>query len=54
MDDHIGLNNDADLKNKTFYKYDDLVRTKVYVNEENYNKIKQNDKKYIEYQRYYD
>ena len=43
-----------DLKNKTFYKYDDLVRIKVYVNEENYNKIKQNDKKYIEYQRYYD
>ena len=43
-----------DLKNKAFYKYDDLVRIKVYVNEENYNKIKQNDKKYIEYQRYYD
>ena len=42
-----------DLKNKTFYKYDDLVRIKVYVNEENYNKIKQNDKKYLEYQRYY-
>lgn len=43
-----------DLKHKTFYKYDDLVRIKVYVNEENYNKIKENDKKYLEYQSHYE
>lgn len=35
-----------DAKKKTFYNYEDLVKIKIFMSEENYNKIKENREKY--------